>query len=128
MIGDLAKMISDGVQVPGVAQGALQGGKHVGKIIASEVRGSPKRQPFRYHDKGNMAAIGRSAAVAQIGKVHLSGFPAWTMWLGIHLVFLVGMRNRIAVFLQWIYAYFTYKRGARIIMGEGTGKPPTPPV
>ncbi len=129
-VGDLAALTDvKGVVVPGVAQGAIQGGAHVAKLIAYDIavgsRVPEKREPFAYNDKGNMAAIGRSAAVAEIGKLHLSGFPAWMMWLGIHLVFLVGMRNRIAVFLQWIYAYFTYRRGARIIMGEGSGKPAT---
>jgi NADH dehydrogenase len=127
-VGDLATLTdAKGVVVPGVAQGAMQGGAHVAKLVAYDIavgsRVPEQREAFVYKDKGNMAAIGRSAAVAQIGKLHLSGFPAWMMWLGIHLVFLVGMRNRIAVFLQWIYAYFTYRRGARIIMGEGSSKP-----
>jgi NADH dehydrogenase len=126
-VGDLAALTdAKGVVVPGVAQGAMQGGAHVAKLIAYDIAVGPRvpeeREAFAYHDKGNMATIGRSSAIAQIGKVHLSGFPAWMMWLGIHLVFLVGMRNRIAVFLQWVYAYFTYKRGARIIMGEGSTK------
>lgn len=129
-VGDLAALTdAKGVVVPGVAQGAIQGGAHVAKLIAYDIavgrRVPAEREAFAYTDKGNMAAIGRSAAVAEIGKIHLSGFPAWMMWLSIHLVFLVGMRNRIAVFLQWIYAYFTYRRGARIIMGEGSRKPET---
>lgn len=130
-VGDLAALTdAKGVVVPGVAQGAIQGGAHVAKLIAYDIAVGPRvpeeREAFAYKDKGNMAAIGRSAAVAEIGKIHLSGFPAWMMWLSIHLVFLVGMRNRIAVFLQWIYAYFTYRRGARIIMGEGGGKSSRP--
>lgn len=128
-IGDLAALTdARGVIVPGVAQGAMQGGAHVAKLVAYDIAVGPRvpeeRAAFVYKDKGNMATIGRSAAIAQIGNVHLSGFPAWVMWLGIHLVFLVGMRNRISVFLQWTYAYFTYKRGARIILGEGGGSPP----
>jgi NADH dehydrogenase len=127
-VGDLATLTDvKGVVVPGVAQGAIQGGAHVAKLLAYDIAVGPRvpeeREPFAYNDKGNMAAIGRSAAVAEIGRLHLSGFPAWMMWLSIHLVFLVGMRNRIAVFLQWIYAYFTYRRGARIVMGEGPVKP-----
>ncbi len=122
-IGDLAALTDvRGVIVPGVAQGAIQGGAHVAKLLAYDIAVGPRvpeeRASFVYKDKGNMATIGRSAAIAQVGKVHLSGYPAWLMWLGIHLVFLIGMRNRIAVFLQWVYAYFTYKRGARIILGE----------
>ena len=114
--------------VPGVAQGAIQGGAHVAKLVAYDIAVGPRvpeeRAAFVYKDKGNMATIGRSAAIAQVGKIHLSGYPAWLMWLGIHLVFLVGMRNRIAVFLQWVYAYFTYKRGARIILGEDDADTP----
>jgi NADH dehydrogenase len=125
-IGDLAALTdARGVVVPGVAQGAMQAGSHVARLVAYDIAVGPRvpeeRAAFIYKDKGNMATIGRSAAIAQIGKIHLSGYPAWLMWLGIHLVFLIGMRNRIAVFLQWVYAYFTYKRGARIILGEDGG-------
>jgi NADH:ubiquinone reductase (H+-translocating) len=121
-IGDLATLVdANGVVVPGVAQGAMQAGAHVAREIAFDIttreRLPQERAVFRYHDKGNMATIGRSKAVAQIGKVHLSGFPAWAAWLAIHLVFLIGFRNRIAVFLQWVYAYFFHQRGARIITG-----------
>lgn len=122
-IGDLSSLKDvNGVVVPGVAQGAMQGGAHVARLIARELTVGPRapaeREPFAYRDKGNLAAIGRSAAVAEIGRLHLGGFPAWVVWLAVHLVFLMGMRNRIAVFMQWIYAYFTYRRGARIIMGR----------
>ena len=122
-VGDLAALTdAKGVVVPGVAQGAMQGGAHVAKLLAYDIavgdRPPAEREPFAYWDKGNMATIGRSKAIAQLGRIHLSGIPAWAMWLAIHLVFLVGLRNRISVFLQWTYAYFTYRRGARIIMGE----------
>ncbi len=122
-IGDLAALTdAKGVVVPGVAQGAMQGGAHVAKLLAYDIavgdRPPAQRAAFAYWDKGNMATIGRSKAIAQVGRLHLSGILAWGMWLAIHLVFLVGLRNRISVFLQWIYAYFTYRRGARIIMGE----------
>ena len=73
--------------------------------------------PFRYWDKGTLATIGRSKGVAQLGKIHLTGFPAWFMWLGVHLIFLIGFRNKISVLMQWAYSYLTYKRGARIITG-----------
>lgn len=121
-IGDLATLTdAKGQVVPGVAQGAMQGGTHVAKIIARELeagaRPPEQRPPFAYWDKGNMATIGRSKAIAQIGKVHLSGFPAWLTWLAIHLVFLMGFRNRLSVFIQWVWSYLTYRRGARIIMG-----------
>lgn len=123
-IGDIATLVdAKGQVVPGVAQGAMQGGAFVAKVIARELelgeRPPEARAAFAYHDKGNMAAIGRSKAVAQIGRLHLKGPLAWLMWLALHIVFLVGLRNRIAVFFSWVYSYFTYKRGARIIMGEG---------
>lgn len=129
-VGDLSALTdANGVVVPGVAQGAIQGGAHVAKLLACDIaaglRAPGQRAAFAYRDKGNMATIGRSAAIAQLGKLHLSGFPAWMMWLVIHLIFLIGMRNRISVFIQWVYAYLTYKRGARIIMGQETGAVPS---
>lgn len=122
-LGDLAALVDDnGRPVPGVAQGALQAGAHVAQVIAYDIsvgeRAPEQRERFAYRDKGNMATIGRSKAIAQIGRLQLSGFPAWFAWLAIHLVFLVGLRNRLSVFLQWAYSYFSYRRGARIIMGE----------
>ena len=118
-IGDMALVLgADGKPVPGVSPAAMQMGRHVAKIIADEIHfgaGRVPRAPFKYWDKGTMATIGRSAAVAQIGKIKLSGYPAWLAWLFIHLIFLIGFRNRVAVLWQWTYAYLTYKRGARII-------------
>jgi NADH dehydrogenase len=127
-IGDLATLIdASGVVVPGVAQGAMQAGAHVAREIAFDIttreRLPQERAAFRYHDKGNMATIGRSKAVAQIGRLHLRGFPAWAAWLAIHLVFLIGFRNRVSVFPQWVYAYFFHQRGARIITGLTFEKP-----
>jgi NADH dehydrogenase len=121
-IGDLATLTdAKGQVVPGVAQGAMQGGTHVAKVIAHEIETGPRspaeRPAFAYWDKGNMATIGRSSAIAQIGRMHLSGFPAWFTWLVIHLVFLMGFKNRVSVFIQWVWSYLTYRRGARIIMG-----------
>jgi NADH dehydrogenase len=117
-IGDLALVLqADGKPVPGVSPAAMQMAKHVAHIIEDELSspGSARRPNFRYWDKGTMATIGRSAAVAQVGKIKFSGFSAWLAWLGIHLIFLVGFRNKVAVLLQWTYSYFAYKRGARII-------------
>lgn len=121
-IGDMALLLGeDGKPVPGVSPVAMQMAKHVARLIENELllpRKSP-RPPFRYRDKGSMATIGRSAAVAKMGRFEFSGFPAWLTWLGVHLIFLIGFRNKLAVLLQWAYAYCTYKRGARIITGLG---------
>lgn len=121
-LGDMVTLTdAKGVVVPGVAQGALQMGRFAAELIKGELRGqkiSPaSRASFAYHDKGTMATIGRSAAVAQIKNLKLSGFPAWLAWLAVHLMFLVGFRNKFSVLVQWFYSYFTYKRGARIITG-----------
>jgi NADH:ubiquinone reductase (H+-translocating) len=118
VIGDLAKMISDGVEVPGVAQGALQGGKHVAAIIASESRGKPERRAFRYHDKGNMATIGRAEAVIATKRFARHGWLAWMLWWVVHIFFLVGFRNRVFMMFHWAWSWLTYKRGSRLITGE----------
>jgi NADH dehydrogenase len=120
-IGDMVLSLDeDGKPVPGVSPGAMQMGKHIAKIIGDELDLGPGRAPrprFKYWDKGTMATIGRSAAVAWIGKLKFSGFPAWLAWLFVHLIFLVGFRSKIAVLLQWTYSYFAYKRSARLIVG-----------
>jgi len=118
-IGDMALVLGeDGKPLPGVSPAAMQMARHVARIIEGELASSgAARAPFRYWDKGTMATIGRSAAVAQVGRIHLSGFVAWLAWLVIHLIFLVGFRNKIAVLFQWFYSYVTYKRGARIVVG-----------
>jgi NADH:ubiquinone reductase (H+-translocating) len=118
-IGDMALVLNaDGKPVPGVSPAAMQMGKHVAKIIKAELNAStkpPPRPAFKYWDKGTMATIGRSAAVAQIGRLKLAGYPAWLAWLFVHLIFLVGFRNRTAVLFQWAYSYFSNRRSARII-------------
>ncbi len=118
-IGDMALVLGeDGKPVPGVSPAAMQMARHVARIIEGELApAAAARRPFRYWDKGTMATIGRSAAVAQVGSLHLSGVVAWLAWLMIHLIFLVGFRNKIAVLFQWFYSYLTYKRGARIVVG-----------
>jgi NADH:quinone reductase (non-electrogenic) len=118
--GDLAHFEQDGKPVPGVAQPAMQMGDHVGKMIAQDLAHKP-RTPFRYFDKGDMATIGRMAAVARIKwpfRANWSGFPAWVTWLTIHIYFLIGFRNRLAVFTDWIWNYFTFTHGARLITGS----------
>ncbi|HEY2471271.1 MAG TPA: NAD(P)/FAD-dependent oxidoreductase [Terracidiphilus sp.] len=120
VLGDLAHFEQDGHQVPGVAQPAIQMGDYVGKAIAADLAGQ-RRPAFHYFDKGDMATIGRMAAVAKVEwpfKAHLSGFPAWITWIAVHIFFLIGFRNRVAVFSQWIWTYFTFTRGARLITGD----------
>jgi NADH dehydrogenase len=118
-IGDLAAVPWKGGWVPGVAPAAIQMAHHVAKTIEEEIEvqtfNRPARLEFQYWDKGSMATIGRSQGIAMTGKFQFTGFIAWFAWLAIHLLFLVGLRNKITVFIQWIYSYFTYKRGARIV-------------
>lgn len=118
-IGDIASLTdANGKQVPGVSPAAMQMASHVAGIIRDEIRSNKphhQRKPFKYLDKGSMATIGRSAAVANIGPFNVTGFIAWVLWLVVHIFFLVGFRNRIAVLLQWIYAYINFKHGARIV-------------
>ncbi|MEM6929415.1 MAG: NAD(P)/FAD-dependent oxidoreductase [Myxococcota bacterium] len=114
--GDLA-VVRDpetGEQVPGVAQGAIQMGQHTAKSIAGDLRGK-ERKPFRYFDKGNMATIGRSRAVADVMGVRLSGFFAWILWVVVHVLFLVSFRNRLLVMTKWAWAWFTHDRATRLV-------------
>jgi NADH dehydrogenase len=120
VIGDLASLKDEnGQMIPGVAPVAMQEGRAVARNITRELQGEPRRS-FHYVNKGNLATIGRAAAVAQFGKVHISGFLAWLSWLFIHIFFLIGFRNRIMVMIQWAWSYFTYERGARLITGDQT--------
>jgi NADH dehydrogenase len=120
-IGDIAFLLREnGQPVPGVAPAAMQMAKHAAHVIERELeqgKSSGSRPAFRYWDKGTLATIGRSAGVAQIKKIKLAGWPAWFAWLIVHLIFLIGFRNKIAVLVSWTYSYFTYKLGARIITG-----------
>src|SRR5271165_1779685 len=119
VIGDLASLKqAEGAQLPGLAPVAMQQGTWVGRQIAADLAGNP-RKPFHYLDKGSLATIGRAAAVADFGKVHISGYFAWLAWLFVHIFFLIGFRNRIIVMIQWAWSYFTYDRSARLITGEG---------
>jgi NADH:ubiquinone reductase (H+-translocating) len=113
--GDLAALEQDGRPVPGVAPAAMQMGRHAARGILRAVR-SQAPEPFRYVDKGSLATIGRRAAVAVLGRVKLWGFPAWAAWLGIHIFFLIGFRNRIVVLMEWALAYMTHQRSARLIL------------
>ncbi len=116
--GDLASIQSDGRPVPGVAPAAKQMGKHVAKTIRARLAGEAATH-FRYRDFGNLATIGRMAAVVQVGRWKLSGALAWWFWLWAHVFFLIGFRNRLVVMLNWTWAYWTYQRAARIILGKG---------
>lgn len=121
VIGDMAYFEQDGKPLPGVAQVAMQGGAHVAKQILRRMSGKDT-EPFSYFDRGNMATIGRAAAVADIRGLNLSGYIAWLMWLTIHLMFLVGFQNRLSVFTQWAWSYFTYGRGVRLIIQSDKGE------
>lgn len=119
VIGDAANaMGADGNPVPGLAPAAKQQGAYVGKLIAKRIAGEAAPRPFRYMDFGSLATIGRNAAVAEIGKLKLTGFPAWLFWSVIHVYFLIGFRNRLVVTLDWLWSYVTLERGARLIAGD----------
>jgi NADH:ubiquinone reductase (H+-translocating) len=134
VIGDAAYSIGpQGVALPGLAPVAQQQGQYVGQLIAARVRSEAPLPPFRYRDKGALATIGRHSAIADLGWIRLTGFVAWVLWGIVHIFFLIGFRNRMAVFLNWIWAWLTYGRGARLITGDTTPlalrakhAPPTP--
>lgn len=115
VIGDLALVVrDDGRPVPGVSPAAIQEGKHAARNIRRMI-GHRETKPFRYRNKGDLAVIGRSHAIADFGKVHISGRPAWFLWLFVHIMYLVGFRNRVSVFIEWAYSFITYQRGVRLI-------------
>jgi NADH:ubiquinone reductase (H+-translocating) len=123
VIGDLANFSHQtGKPLPGVAQPAIQEGHYVAKLIKGRLRGEKKPGPFRYFDKGNLAVIGRGAAVADLNWLQLSGLPAWFIWIFVHLLYIVQFQNRLLVLLQWGWLYLTFNRSARLI----TGKNPLP--
>lgn len=135
VVGDLAAVMQDGVPVPGVAYAAKQMGAYVARAISLRVRGDHEQTstlaPFRYRDRGSLATIGRKAAVAVFPSgIRLSGLVAWWTWLLVHIFFLIGFRNRITTMADWMLAYVTYQRHARLILGNGpstrepTSRPP----
>ncbi|MDY4340399.1 NAD(P)/FAD-dependent oxidoreductase [Xanthomonas sp. LF07-6] len=132
--GDLAALQqADGRPVPGVAPAAKQMGRHVADTLRRRLRGDTAGVPFRYADYGNLATIGRMAAIVHLGRLQLSGVLAWWFWLAAHVFFLIGFRNRVVVLLNWAWAYWSYQRAARIILGdppaaEDTQAQPAPPV
>lgn len=122
VIGDLMALSCAGKPVPGVAPAAVQAGKHTAKNLARRVAGQVTL-PFRYVDKGSLATVGRSAAVAHVGRLRFAGFFAWVFWWLVHILFLIGFRNRFVVLFGWAWSYLTFQRGARLITGE-TGEMP----
>jgi NADH dehydrogenase len=128
VVGDAAvEPWKEGVPTPGVAQGAMQGGSYAAKVIRRRILGRPV-EPFRYRDKGDVAVIGRLAGVTNIGWLgpfgKQGGFPAWALWLGIHIFYLIGFSNRIIVLIRWAWSFLTGGRATRLI----TGRPLLPPI
>ncbi len=119
VIGDLARVEDQaGKPLPGVAPVAIQQGRHVARLIQADLAGEP-RSPFSYRDRGQMATIGRSRAIADLGgRLRVAGFPAWVLWIVVHIYFLVGFRNRLFVVLSWAWSYLTFRRGARLILNR----------
>jgi NADH dehydrogenase len=118
VIGDLASFTHQGgMPLPGVAPVAMQQGGYVARLIRRRVAGRPAPAPFHYFNKGNLATVGRNKAVAEFGNLHIWGFPAWFTWVFVHLMYLVEFDNRLLVFVEWVYNYFTRNRGARLITG-----------
>jgi NADH:quinone reductase (non-electrogenic) len=133
VVGDLASIVTDGRQVPGVAPAAMQEGATAAKNIIRTLRRQP-RVAFRYRNKGDLATIGRMRAIADFGRWQMSGAIAWWFWLFVHIMYLAGFRNRVSVLIEWAYAFFTYQRGARLITGPvrrmnppPAAAPPIPP-
>jgi len=124
VVGDLA-LANDGSgkPLPGVAQVAMQGGSYAAKVIRARVEKKPEPSAFHYFNKGDMAVIGRAAAVANIFGMHLSGLLAWLVWLFIHLIYIVEFQSRVLVFIQWGFQYLTFNRGARLITGDDATLP-----
>jgi NADH dehydrogenase len=125
VIGDMAAVGWDGALVPGVAQGAIQGGAHVARCLSADLAGEP-RPAFRYENKGELATIGRSSGVGVIRGVKLSGWVAWMAWWSVHIVFLIDFRSRLLVFVNWAWNYLTFRRGARLITSAWTTRRSTP--
>jgi NADH dehydrogenase len=121
VVGDLAAMTTNGKPVPGVAPAAIQSGPRAAKNILRRIKREPTKA-FRYVNKGDLATIGRFRAIALIAGLHLSGWFAWWTWLFVHIMYLAGFRNRLSVLFEWGYSFFTYQRGARLILGDRTSR------
>jgi NADH dehydrogenase len=114
-VGDMAAVIERGRPVPGIAQAAIQQGRHVGRAIAARIEGLPPPEPFRYADRGTMAVVGKNFALLQHGRHGVSGFATWWLWAFIHVAYLPQLQNRLRVQMQWLWSYFSGQRGARLI-------------
>lgn len=124
ILGDTSSYAQNGKPLPGTAAVARQEGQYAARIIRARASGTPTPDPFHYFDKGYLATVGRAYAIGNIGKLQLWGLPAWLTWGGVHILYLIGFRNRVLVMLQWIWAYLTFQRGARLItLDEQTPQP-----
>jgi NADH dehydrogenase len=123
VVGDLAALVQDGRLVPGVGPAAIQEGASAAKNIVRDLRREPRKN-FHYRNKGDLATIGRSRAIADFGRVRFGGRLAWLLWLFVHITYLIGFRNRIVVLIEWAYAYFTNQAGVRLITDVERYKPP----
>jgi len=128
VIGDTASAQQGGHRLPGVAAVAKQEGSYVAQVIEARATGSPPPQPFHYHDRGSLATIGRAYAVGAFGRVEMSGLPAWFVWAGVHLTYLIGFRNRAVVLFQWLWLYLTFQRGARLLIPAVSADSTTTPL
>jgi NADH dehydrogenase len=121
-VGDVAALSQGGRPLPGVAQVAIQQGRYVGQVIAKQLEGRAPRRPFRYFDKGNMAVVGKNFAVLERGRIRISGFVTWLVWVFIHVMFLPQLQNRLRVQRQWFWSYWTGQRGSRLISEAPRGR------
>jgi NADH dehydrogenase len=122
VLGDTALALDGGGRpLPGLAPVAKQQGEYVGRVLEARLAGAPAPPPFRYRNLGTMAIIGRSRAIAHLGRLRLTGFVAWLAWSMVHLMLLVDFRSRLTVYVNWSWAWFTYGRGARLLTGRAGG-------
>jgi NADH dehydrogenase len=126
VIGDLAHCEQNGAPLPGVSPVAMQQGRHAARVVLARLEGREGR-PFRYFFKGNLAVIGRNAAVADFGRFRFSGGFAWLLWLFVHILHLAQFRNRLLVFIRWGFQYVMFDRGARLILGDPNSREPQLP-
>jgi len=122
VVGDLASLSQDGQPLPGVAQVAMQQGAHASSNVLRMIEGRPP-EPFRYRDYGIMATIGRGSAVGDVFGIKISGLIGWLFWSCVHIFWLIGFRNRLAVFSEWAWAYLTFQRRVRLITGDSDTPP-----